>query len=206
MVFSRQYDGFLIGNLTINGVGNHWMLLAIKPQFGFFTFTGQEITSNLLEYPDADGQGVILAGDAFNGRVKRLLDPATLVEVLAASDTTAGYSCEIRQGWRGAEDGQQWSLDMIRFPATIVPGTAITLSLTGWRGLYPVRDEADLESDGSFIENVTLNDLYLDIPLPPSTARFHSMAVGWNSVSGADGLKPAEVPRFLMFFDREASR
>lgn len=204
--YSRVAQGIVFGNITINGDANWWGLLALQPQYGIFLFSGQEITSNILEYPDTNGQGVILAGDAFNARVKRLLAPTSFVDLAAAADTTAAYTCAWRGGWQGPSKGQWFSNCLVRFPRIIIPGTTIALTINHWQSNYPFRAEEDLAAAQKTTKTVDKTAIpFNDIPLAPGRVRFQSLEITYPSTSGlsADGERPAEIAGYVIIEQNE---
>lgn len=94
--FSRQYSGYVVGNFTINGASGFWGLLSLQPQIGFWLFSGQLMTSNILVYQNDNGEDVILCGDSYGGRTKKLMDTAAQLQDVPCWPTTptgfvAGY-------------------------------------------------------------------------------------------------------------------
>jgi hypothetical protein len=204
MTYSRQYDGYVFGNVTIDGVANWWGLLSLRPQYAVWLFDGQAITSNILEYQDVNGQGVILAGDAYDGRVKRLLDPETLLDVPAASDTAAAYTCEWRSGYLTSDTGRMFALKAIELPGIAVPATTVVPTVSVWRADYPVRDEADFASDGIKSMATDKEGLLRSLPCPAGRYRYHSIAISLSSSSGSAGStlkRPVEFMRYVLTYE-----
>lgn len=202
MVYSRGSQGFVYGNVTIDGAANFWGLVTFKPQFGIWIFSGQEITSNIISYPGTDGQDVVLCGDGFNGRVKRLLTPGSFVDVGLATDATAAYTCSWRGGWQGKPDGQYFNNALFRFVGGVVPGEEARITLTQYRSNFLLRDLTDLPAtDITTVDYDKVNFPFNEQPLATGMTRFIAMQVSHESTSGlsADGERPMEVAKWLIW-------
>lgn len=203
MAYSRQYDGFIVGNLTVDSTANHWGILSLRPQYGFFLFNGQEIKSNIVEYQDSNGQGVILVGDSYGGRVKRLLDPTVLTDVPTDSDTASAFSCNWREGWQSDQSGMPVVCERLRMLGFILPGTTLAMTLAIWHNNYPVRDQDDVASANKHSTSLTHANLFYDIGFIRATARYWSVGFTWNSNSGASGVDPVEIGRWQLVFEND---
>ena len=218
MCYSRAHDGYIFANITIDGTASHWGLISLRPQYGLWLFDGQAVTSNLLEYGDANGQGVVLAGDAYQGRVKRLLDPtartqsaadAVFLDLGAATDTAAAFNWTWRGGWVSRPDGLPYALSMLRLLGLILPGASLNLSVTHWWNNFPVRDEDDLAAGNQRTITVTDTDLTqtLNVPMPAAMGRYHSVEILAASTSGVDSTqdlrRTVEVPRYQLIGEEE---
>lgn len=210
--YSRQNDGYITGNMTVNSTANYWALLSVQPQAGLWLFDGQAITSNLIEYPDSNGQGVILAGDAYRGRIKRLLTPNTVTDLPAASDTVAAYSCTYREGWMMHPTGMPCIPTRLRILGLILPTpSTFAMTVTLWGSNYPVRNDADITSLASTgqaaTSTITLSAEYevpKDISIAPiGRFRFWSVGFTWNSTAGQTSPRPMELIRWQLLFEGE---
>jgi hypothetical protein len=199
----REFDGILIGNLTVRGVGNHWLVWTRKPQMGFFLMDGQEMTCQPLEYVDDDGRMVVLVGDGFNGRVKRLLVPGVLQDVQLADDTPAAYNWSWRGGWDASQNRRLGAAQSIRIDGLILPGTTAQMALTVWREHFAVRHEDDLTAANIFGKTVDREGMKKDIPFAPGSFRYHSIGVGAASDSGAASGRPMELTRWSVNYEDE---
>lgn len=199
MAHVPEFGGFIVGNLTVNGTGNYWLLYSEKPQKGFWLMSGQEMTSNILSYPDDNGSSVLLVGDGYQARVKRLFTPSTLVDVGAATDSTDGYTCLYRGGWVDNQSGKKKSAQYLRIPGLILPGASVAMDLIMWCQDYPLRHDTDLTADNIETISLTQNDLAKRIPLRVGHFRFHSAAFSWDSESGQSADKrPIELVRWVL--------
>ncbi|MEN6536711.1 MAG: hypothetical protein ABFD89_23850 [Bryobacteraceae bacterium] len=212
MTYSRQYDGYVLGNLRVWNPTDEefeegwWGLLAIKPQYGLFLFDGQLITSNLLEYADENGRGVILAGDGQDGRVKRLLSPETLADVHPYTEgATQGFTCEWREGWQSRSDGKAVAPGALDLVGIIVPGSALMLWADYWRSDFPVRHEDDLPAANQTTVTIDRAKLLRSIPGPGVRARYHSLGLRWLSTSGAAGVRGVELTRWQLSMNGEVA-
>jgi hypothetical protein len=208
MTYSRAHDGYLIGGLSLwdpateTVTDGWWALITMAPQEGLWIFNGQKITSNLIEYPDANGQGVLLGGDDSDGRVKRLLDPDVLTDVQEDPDAAAAaFNCQWRGGWFSQPGARLASLERIRLPGMILPGTGAALTAKLWHNDHPARHEDDVETEKSMA--IAQAELLRDIQLEPNEARFHSLGLEWLSTSGADNNRPIEMVGWEMVFGGE---
>jgi hypothetical protein len=211
MTYSRQYEGYVFAGFQIYNTTTDayetgwWGLLTLKPQLGLWLFDGQVVTSNLIEYQDENGQGVILAGDDYLGRVKRMLDPDTLQDVAKAAATVADFTWEWREGWRSIPSGGQYSLDTVELVGVIVPKGALTtsaaadspLTLSWWSKDQPLRHEDDLAATDIVTATVDYPNLLRRLPGPMRQARYHSLGISGSSTTGATGTRPVEVVRWI---------
>jgi hypothetical protein len=208
MTWSRFLDGYVFGNVSVNGASNYFGLVAMQPQPGLFLFTGQEMTSNLLEYADSDGHGRILVGDGYRARVKRLFTPGVFTDVGAATDTAAAYTIKMTPAFFSGPSGQPFALDKLRVLGLILPGTTFSLEVTWLRDHYLHRDLAELSAADQAVGPTSYDQdqIYMDIPAPPGAKRFHAVRLSWSSASGLSGGKPAEVTRHSLHFAGEGGR
>jgi len=205
MSYSRQHDGLIFGNFSINGVNNYWGLLSLKPQLGVWLFSGQEMTSNILEYGDANGQGRLLVGDGYHGRVKRILSPDTLLDLPAASDTAAAFTWQWREGWQQAnEEGFRAALAFIRVIGLIMPGTTVSLNAVFWRNDYPARVAADVPAGQKATKTFTQAQLLRKLPAAQGAARYHSVAISGASNTGASGTRGVEFVHWQSVMEGES--
>ena len=202
MVYCRSYNGLVLGNFTINGDSNWWGILTYSPQVGFWLFSGQEITTNIYEYTGLDGNGVIVCGDSFKGRFKRLLDRNTYLDVQPASDTPAAYPTSWRGGYQFIPPDAKWmNKATIEFPGILVPGAVCTLSVDQVWTNFPHRNLALIPSGNKSSRPVTFNDLaFQRMSLSPGQARYYSIQVSHASNSGisGDGLSPMQIPHYVI--------
>ena len=212
MTWSREYDGFVIGNFTIGGASNYWGLLTMQPQIGFWLFNGQKITSNIVEVIDANGQGMLLAGDYVSGnpiygRLKKILDPSVLTDIDTTSGTApaaAAYTWSLREGWISRQDGQPAAAARLQIPGLNMPGSSVALTGTLWRENYPRRQAADIAAaDKITLSAITEADLLRDIPLATGSKRYFSLALSGLSNTGASGTRPLEICRWRILFDED---
>ncbi|MEN6534408.1 MAG: hypothetical protein ABFD89_12140, partial [Bryobacteraceae bacterium] len=218
MTYSRQYEGYVIAGLEVyDPVGaayqtGWWGLLTLKPQLGFWLFNGQKVTSNLIEYPDSDGLGVVLGGDDTSGRVKRMLSPDTLRDATTAG-AVADFTWEWREGWQSMGDGQPYAPGHVRLLGITLPkkaltdstGAAAALTLTVWREDYVQRHEADMATAVTATVD-TSGKLLMDIPIPPGSRRYHSLGISGVSTCGAVGTRPIELMRWQTLLRNEQRR
>lgn len=198
--YTRQWDGYVLGNLVINGEENWWAVVTFKPQFGIWLHNGQEITSNLIEYPDVYGQGIILCGDSYNGRVKKMLVRNTVpTEPGTDTDTLAAYECL----WRGGfVERQAFDADVILDATSmLVPGTSLTLTATLWEQSFVVRAESDLDATQPTPQDYDKTSLKQPITLPAGGGRrFISLALSYDSTAGANGARLMELGKYTEYF------
>lgn len=192
MEYSRHYRALVLGGLTVGGSDNYWGLITMEPQPGLWIFSGQEITSNICEYLGDDGASIMLAGDAFSGRVKRLLDPAVLTDVAVAASTTAAYNCQWWSGYLSIPSADRWSIGTLRLTRIILPGsTAGTLTFSVARSDVLVRDIRQFTSiDGRLADQLLTNTISTanslnDFGMTPNAARFLACGIAWDSTSGS---------------------
>lgn len=216
MVYSRQWNAIILGNMKVGRQGvdaqepewsrNYWAVLSLEPQLGFWLMNRIHMTSNIAEYKDSDGNSQLVVGDAYNGRVKRLLDTAVLTDVDNTSASTAAFTCLWREGYLADEQGDPFSPARIRMNRLLVPGdTAGSITLLLWKSPWPVRDDQDLPSAGTYTTTVSTDNVkgLRDVALANNCDYFHSIGVQWSSTSGADDDRPMEIAGWLMFDQRE---
>jgi hypothetical protein len=223
MAYSREKDAFILGNFTIGGVA-HWALVTLGPQAGLWLFNGHAITSNILVYTDSDGRERILAGDASDGRVKRLLDPGKLTDLATGADTEAAYTCRWRGGWVGPTfqtEGQDSltakEAKVVGIVGPVTAVTGLTMTLEHWATDILQRLNAEVAAFGVDQKSYTLEytdpvagtgkrDFHGPFDIIDVTAIYHSFGLTWNSNAGqySSGsiLKALEVCR-MMIFDEE---
>lgn len=205
--YCRAAEGLVMGNFTINGVDNWWGLFSYQPQPGFWLFSGQEITTNIFEYTGSDGQGVIVAGDSYRGRFKRLLDPAAhFLDVQLASDTPAPYDTNYLPGYGAQEDFAFYAKSMLEFPGILVPGSTVTLSINQVWTNFPQRDLDLVPAGNKASKDVDINALaFQRVPLSPGQARYYTVGISHLSNSGlsVDGTMPVQIPHYTVKAQKE---
>lgn len=205
--YCRAAEGLVMGNFTINGVDNWWGLFSYQPQPGFWLFSGQEITTNIFEYTGSDGQGVIVAGDSYRGRFKRLLDPAAhFLDVQPASDTPAPYDTNYLPGYGAQEDFAFYAKSMLEFPGILVPGSTVTLSINQVWSNFPQRDLDLVPAGNKASKDVDINALaFQRMPLSPGQARYYTVGISHLSNSGLseDGTQPVQIPHYTVKAQKE---
>ncbi len=196
MSWSRQWDGYVIGNFTINGDPNFWALISFQPQRGLWLFDGQQMTANILEVQDSNGQGRLYTGDSFEGRVKELLvRNATPTDVQVASDTSAAYDWSYRHGWIFVKNRDV--VDVVRPYGIVLPdNTSFDFNIVRWELNQLVRNEADFPTDTITTDPFTEADLNGDLALTAGGGRiWTSLAFESTSTSGANNGRLAELTK-----------
>lgn len=202
-----EFGGFVMGNLTVNGVGNHWLLFTRWPQSGFWLMDGQEMKSNILVYPDDNGRDVLLVGDGL-GRLKRLLTPGSLVDAPAAGGADAAYTAYWQGGWDGSVNQRHLAAQFARMDSVILPGSIAAITLTIFRSHFPVRHPSDIPAANTETSSLTEASLLKDIPIKVGSWHYHSLRLGWASTSGASatGGRPMEITRWTLVFEDEGQQ
>jgi len=217
MAHSRFLDGYVLGDITINGVANNFAVVTQNPQPGLSICKTQRMTSNIIEYDNSNGRGTMLVGN--NQRLIKLFDDTVLTDVTdVVADAAAAYTAEYRTGWMGQPDGLPFSLATLEIAGIIIPDEATvapTLTLDHWYSDYPIRLEADLPSKaseetaqgGSYTKSLSLIDLRRKVTLEKHSARYHSISLRWGSNMGSrtssDRVVGMEMIRFIIKTTKE---
>lgn len=205
MSYSRAYNGFVFGPFTIAGVSGWWGLISYLPQPGIYLFDNQTITSNITEYINGNGEGVVLAGDS-QGRIKHLLDDTVLTDVAAVrTDPAAAYICLWQSGFDSRQDGASWAPSRVKLPGLIPQAATFDMTLRLWRSLYAMRDRTRmlaLDANSEYTVAITQPDTALDkwIPVNPNRTRFQSLGYQFSSTSGSytsGTARPMEMNHYL---------
>lgn len=201
--FSRTQSALIFGRISINGVPGFWGALHFQPQVALVLYDGRLLTSNnILIYPGSNGQDVILSGDAFKGRVVRLLDTNTFEDLPAASDTPAPYLCRWRGGYVAKQDGTYFNNAVLKATSALVPGSDCLVQISLWSANYPFRDATLLTGEQGQIDatqSFTKNDVpFQGMPLGSGQWRFQSVELSFLSTSGLLGTTPMRFPRYLV--------
>lgn len=209
MAYSREWNAFIFGNFTINGVAGWWGAVFLAPQYGIFLCDNQLFTSNVLEYSNGAGRAKMLAGDNL-GRLKWFLDDETLLDIGMTTDSTTSYICIWREGYNKRDDGSMFTLCRVRVPAIICPApigafnNSLAFTLDFYRTNFIQREAQYLDSNAEYTVLVTSLQLTPDcsINIDPNFARYHSMAISYESTAGAvtntsQVARPMEITQWI---------
>lgn len=209
MAYSRELNAFIFANFTINGVAGWWGAVFLAPQYGIFLCDNQLFTSNLLEYSNGAGRAKMLAGDNL-GRLKWFLDDETLLDISMDTDTPTSYICVWREGYNKRDDGSMFTLCRVRMPGIICPSpvgafnNSLAFDLQFYRTNFVQRETQYLDTDATYTVPVASLQLTPDcsISLNQNFARYHSMAISYESTAGAvtntgQVARPMEITQWL---------
>lgn len=198
LAYIHEFDGLVIGNLTVGGTANRWLLVTRSPQAGMWLMDNQKISSNILSYLDDYGRTVLLCGDDQNGRIKRLLSPsANLLDTPTTDGTAAAYTCLWRGGWSADKNAKRRALSGFRPMGILAPGSTFSLALSVWRENKPLRKDSDLTSGNETTSTVTQNTMFKDTALGVGTFRFYSLGISFDSTSGkSSDNRPMEMTQW----------
>lgn len=165
----------------------YFSLLSVQPQYGLWLMNGQEITSNLIEYQDTYGQGVILGGTKPYGSVRRIMRPQLLKDQPPGDGEPVSYKFSRRSGWATGSTGDPSTLDKVNLPGLILPGDSISFQINHWHHNFPVRDENLIPADQKIEQEFDFTDGKIDGLLQPMSletrghTRYHSVELEFDS-------------------------
>lgn len=209
MCYSRELNGFIFANFTINGEAGWWGIVTLSPQYGIFLCNNQLFTSNILEFSNQAGRAKLLGGDN-RGRLKWFADDLTLLDVSMTDDVSRSYTCIWQEGYNAKEDDESWSVGRVKFPGIIIPflenpaegGAGFLLRLI--RTNFAERELGYLGSDDLYTTPVSIDYLQPNaaMGIPPNMAKYQSVGVAFDSTFGSvtnNGRvsRPMEIPKWI---------
>jgi hypothetical protein len=218
LTYVRDFDGFIVGNVSIGvapvtesgespaPTANYWVLFTRRPQVGFWLMSHCEMTSNLIEYADDEKRSCILVGDGQNGRVKRLMAPGTLTRMAAGSDAAEAFQFLYRGGWEAGRNAKFRKAVSVRLNGAVVPGLTYSLIRHFWRENFPQRNPSDVAEANKSEITVTQQSRLHEITNPPGDSLYASVGFQGASTTGSSSGRPIELVRWEMAYEEETKK